>query len=364
MQFIDLIAQYKIIQDKVNHRIQSVLEHGQYILGPEVTEVENRLAEFVGVSNCVATGNGSDAITLSLLALGIGAGDEIIMPSFSFFATAEMPALMGATPVFVDINPETYNIEESLIEAAITSKTKAIMPVSLYGLCPDMGKIERIAEKHNLALVEDGAQSFGATVNKRRSCSFGAIGVTSFFPAKPLGCYGDGGACFTNDDDLANKLRQLRNHGQEGRYHHTRLGLNSRMDSLQAAILLEKLAIFPQEIKQREEVASIYQKAFEGKISFQKNPSGHSNVYAQFTIEVEDRQGFVAQMSQKTIPTSVHYPSLLQEQPALSYLEVDGEATPIARKISRRCVSLPMHPYLSKSDQDRIIAATLETLNL
>jgi UDP-2-acetamido-2-deoxy-ribo-hexuluronate aminotransferase len=248
MQFIDLKAQYRRIETDVNQRIQAVLNHGQYIMGPELTELESQLAEFVGVKHAIGVSDGTTALLIALMALDIGVGDEVITTPFTFIATGEMIALLGATPVFVDIDPQTYNIDVNKIESAITSKTKAIMPVSLYGLCADFDAINAIAEKYQLPVIEDGAQSFGASYKGKKSCGLTTIGCTSFFPSKPLGCYGDGGACFTNDDDLAKKMREIRVHGQDRRYHHPVIGLNGRLDTIQAAILLAKLSVFPQEV--------------------------------------------------------------------------------------------------------------------
>ena len=244
IKFIDLQSQYQTIKPKIDGRINNVLDHGQYILGPEVEELEKELSKFVGVKHCISASSGTDTLLMSLMALDIGYGDEVITSPFTFISTVEVIALLGAKPVFVDINPRTYNLDHHLIEEKISSKTKAIMPVSLYGQCPDFDKINAIANKHNLPVIEDAAQSFGAKYKGKRSCSLSTIGSTSFFPSKPLGCYGDGGALFTDDDEIAKSLREIRAHGQDRRYHHPRVGINGRLDTLQAAILLEKLSIF------------------------------------------------------------------------------------------------------------------------
>jgi UDP-2-acetamido-2-deoxy-ribo-hexuluronate aminotransferase len=258
MQFIDLRRQYQTIENQIDHSIKKVLQHSQFILGPEVNELEQLLADFVNVKYCVTVANGTDALLMAMMALNIKPGDEIISTAFTFFATAEMMLLLGAKPVFVDIDPNTYLIDSNQIEAAITKKTKAIMPVSLYGQTADMDVINAIAQKYNLAVIEDGAQSFGATNKGRLSCGLSTLGCTSFFPSKPLGCYGDGGAIFTNDDELAKKLGELRVHGQSQRYVHTSLGVNSRFDTIQAAILIEKMKIFKEEVKKRHEIAAYY----------------------------------------------------------------------------------------------------------
>ena len=248
MDFVDLKAQYRHLKPAIDARIQAVLDHGQYILGPEVRELETRLAARIGAKHCIGCASGTDALLLAMMALGIGPGDEVITSPFTFFATAEMIMLLGAVPVFADIDPVTYNIDPAKIEAAITSRTRAIMPVSLYGQPAEMDAINAVAARHNLAVIEDAAQSFGALYFGRHSGNLSTIGCTSFFPSKPLGCYGDGGACFTNDDALATAMFELRNHGQDRRYHHTRIGINGRIDTIQAAVLLAKLDVFDDEL--------------------------------------------------------------------------------------------------------------------
>lgn len=362
MKFIDLKMQYEAIEDKVQSRINTVLSHGQYIMGPEVTELEKELADFVGVKHAIACSSGTDALVLALMAIDIKAGDEIITSPFSFFASSEVIVMLGATPVFVDICPDTYNLDVTLVEKAITSKTKAIMPVSLYGQCSDMRALQSIASAHNIALIEDGAQSFGATHHESKSGNLADIGCTSFFPSKPLGGYGDSGACFTNDPKTAEKLRQLLQHGQTARYHHDYIGINGRMDSLQAGILLEKLAIFEEEVILRQQVADRYQ-ALLG--DFAKTPtilSHNTSVFAQYTIEVPNRTAFCEKMTELDIPTAVHYPSLLPFQPALQFLGYEENAFPIAEKACQRVVSLPMHPYLSHDDQVLIANAVKASL--
>ena len=359
MEFIDLKAQHKLIANKIDARFKTVMEHGQFIMGPEVKELEEKLAEFVGCKHAIGCANGTDALTIALDALGIGPGDEVISTAFTFFATGETIASNGAKLVFADINPDTYNIDASQIESKITEKTKAIIPVSLYGQMSDMNMIIEIAKKHNLTIIEDAAQSFGASQNGKKSCSVATISTTSFFPAKPLGCYGDGGALFTNDDEIALKLKEIRNHGQSKRYTHTRLGYNSRLDTLQAAFLLEKLEIFPSEIELRQKVAKRYDKAFSGKIKITKVDNGHISVYAQYTIEVDNRDEFLNKMQEAGIPTAVHYPVPIHHQPIfkeLGYADID---MPHSEKASQRVVSLPMHPYLDEKSQDKIIETVL-----
>ena len=360
--FIDLKAQYKIIEEDVKNRIQNVLDHGQYIMGPEVKELEVSLAKYVGVKHCIGNASGTDALMMALMAMDIGYGDEVIVPDFSFFATAEMVALLGATPVFVDIDRDTYNLDPCLIEKAITSKTKAIMPVSLYGRCADFDAINTIAHKNNLFVIEDGAQSFGAEYKEKKSCGLSTIGCTSFFPSKPLGAYGDGGACFTDDDKLAEKMRQIRTHGQEGRYNHIRVGFNGRLDTLQASILIEKLRIFPNEVELRQKVADRYSELLKDVTKTPIEDKNYKNVFAQYTIEVEEREKFQKRMKDLGIPTAVHYPKSLSSQKALSHLESAGNC-PLSDEAASKVVSLPMHPYLSEKDQDTIVAAVKKCLS-
>lgn len=362
MQFIDLKAQYAGIQDKIQKRFNDVMEHGMYIMGPEVKELEAALAEYVGCKHAVACANGTDALTIAMDALGIGEGDEVISTPFTFFATGETIALNGAKLVFADIDPDTYNINVDLIESKITSKTKAIIPVSLYGQMADMERVMEIAVKHNLTVIEDAAQSFGAEMRGKKSCSVATISTTSFFPAKPLGCYGDGGALFTNDESIATKLQQIRNHGQSKRYTHTSLGYNSRLDSIQAGVLLEKLAIFPKEVELRQEVAKRYDEAFLGKVKVTKVAEGFKSVYAQYTIEVDNRDDFIAKMKEDGIPTAVHYPVPIHHQPIfkdLGYADID---MPLADTASQRVCSLPMHPYMQVDDQMKVINAVLKNI--
>ena len=361
MEFIDLKSQQHRIQKKIQARINDVLNHGQYIMGPEVAELENCLEKYTGAKYCISNANGTDALLLALMAIGIKPGDEIITTPFSFFATAEVISFIGAIPVFVDIDSETYNIDANLIEKKITSKTKAIIPVSLYGQCADYDSIGSIAKQYNLVTIEDAAQSFGATYKERKSCNLTTISCTSFFPSKPLGCYGDGGACFTSDDVIAQKLRILRTHGQAKRYYHTEIGMNGRMDTIQAAILLAKMEIFEDEIIQRQKVAARYAELLEGVAKTQAVLPYNRSAYAQYTIEVDDRASFIQEMQEQGIPTAVHYPIPLHQQPVYSG-QYQNESYPKSEIAASRVVSLPMHPYLDEDDQHRIITAVKKAI--
>lgn len=352
MDFIDLKFQYKKIEKDVDKRIKKVLDHGQYIMGPEVYELEEKLADYVGVKHCVGVSSGTDALLIAMMALGVKAGDEVITTPFTFIATGEMIALLGAKPVFVDIDPHTYNIDSNLIELAITDKTKVIMPVSLYGQCSDLDKINVIANKYDIPVIEDGAQSFGATYKGRKSCNLSTIGCTSFFPSKPLGGYGDSGACFTNNDELAMLMKQIRVHGQDRRYHHPLVGINGRMDTLQAAILLAKFEIFPSEVKARNEAGQYYTNALKGNYITPYIQEGNVSVYAQYTIQVENREVVQNKLKEAGIPVAVHYPVPLNQQPIFRSKGVD---LPIANELSKKVLSLPMHPYITKDDQRNVI---------
>lgn len=353
MQLIDLQAQYRRIKDDVDARIRTVLEHGQYVMGPEIEELEASLAEYVGVPHCVALSSGTDALLVAMLALNVGPGDEVVTTPFTFIATGEMIGLAGARPVFVDIDRRTYNLDSDQVEAAITPRTKAILPVGLYGQCADMDAINAIGERHGIPVIEDAAQSFGARYKGRRSCGLSSLAATSFFPAKPLGCYGDGGAAFTTDADLARLMRELRNHGQDRRYHHPRLGINGRLDTLQAAVLLAKLRIFDDEVEARQRIGARYDSLLEGIVTTPYLAPGNTSVYAQYTVEVDDRDAVVEALSAAGIPTAVHYPVPLNRQPALA----TDASVPAADAAAERVLSLPMHPYLSEEDQDAVVDA-------
>ena len=355
--FIDLKAQQDRIREDLNRRIQKVLAHGQYIMGPEVKELEDKLATYVGVKHCVGVSNGTEALFIAMMALGIKPGDEVITTPFTFIATAEMIALLQAKPVFVDIDPRTYNMDSNLIEAAITDKTKAIMPVSLYGQCADMDAINAIAAKHGLAVIEDAAQSFGATYKGRKSCGLSTIGCTSFFPSKPLGCYGDGGACFTDDDELATKMRQIRVHGQDKRYHHPVIGTNGRLDTLQAAILLAKMEVFAEEVELRGKIGARYTELLQDApgIVTPFIESFNTSVFAQYTVQVENRDEVQKKLNAAGVPTAVHYPIPLNLQPAFADLNQGAGSFPVAEGVAKRVMSLPMGPYLHVNDMDKIV---------
>jgi UDP-2-acetamido-2-deoxy-ribo-hexuluronate aminotransferase len=355
MEFIDLKTQYRLNKKSVDSRIEGVLDHGQFILGPEVAELEGKLTRHTGSRHCVSCASGTDALLIALMALGISPGDEVITSPFTFIATVEMIVLLGATPIFVDIDPTTYNLDPSRLEAAITPRTRAIMPVSLYGQCADMDAIQDAAG--DLPVVEDAAQSFGATYKGRQSCNLSEIGCTSFFPSKPLGCYGDGGACFTTDDQLAGIMLEIRNHGQESRYHHVRLGLNGRLDTVQAAVLLAKLETFEKELLLRSEVAKRYGDRLAGIVRTPEIAAGNCSVFAQYTIEVEDRERVASALRREGVPTAIHYPTPAHLQPAFSGLGHGRGDFPIAEKAADRVLSLPMHPYLNAEDQDKICDA-------
>ncbi|MCO8056732.1 DegT/DnrJ/EryC1/StrS family aminotransferase [Acinetobacter towneri] len=354
IEFIDLKAQQSRIKAEIDAGIQRVLAHGQYILGPEVAELEEKLAAYVGAKYCITCANGTDALQIAQMAFGIGPGDEVITPGFTYIATAETVAVLGATPVYVDVNPKTYNLDVEKLEAAITPRTKAIIPVSLYGQCADYDAINAIAAKYNLPMIEDAAQSFGATYKGRKSCNLSTIACTSFFPSKPLGCYGDGGAIFTNDEELAKVIRQIARHGQDRRYHHIRVGVNSRLDTLQAAILLPKLAILDDEMQARQRVADTYTKLF-NELGIFTTPfieEHNQSAWAQYTIQVENRSEVQEKLKAQTIPTAVHYPIPLNKQPAVADVNA---VLPVGDAVAVRVMSLPMHPYLTIEEQEKIV---------
>ena len=365
MDFIDLKTQYRNLKPEIDAGIQRVLDHGQYIMGPEVGELEAQLAAYVGVKHAITMASGTDALLVAMMALGIKAGDEVITTPFTFIATGEMIALLGAVPVFVDIDPVTYNLDPALLEAAITPRTKAIMPVSLYGQCADFDAINAIACRHGLPVIEDAAQSFGATYKGRQSCSLSFIGCTSFFPSKPLGCYGDGGACFTNDDALAKLMREIRVHGQDRRYHHPVIGVNGRMDTLQCAVLLAKLPSFPEEVRLRGEIGARYSALLAAAGMPVVTPTilpHNTSVYAQYTVQVENRDAVQAAMQQAGVPTAVHYPIPLHLQPALAGLGLSEGSFPVSEAAGRRVMSLPMHPFLDEESGRRVVEALVGAL--
>ena len=359
MDFIDLKSQYAALRGPINARIQRVLDHGQYIMGPEVKELEDKLAIFTGAKHCITVASGTEALLICLMALDLKAGDEVVTTPFTFAATAEMIVLAGGTPVFVDIEPDTCNIDVSKIEAAITPRTRAIMPVSLYGQVADMDDINVIAERHGgIPVIEDAAQSFGASYKGKKSCNLSTFGCTSFFPSKPLGCYGDGGAIFTSDDALAQACREIRVHGQSKRYHHTRVGVGGRMDTLQCAVVLGKLERFEWELAQRHALGARY------AVLLAKVPSlrllavrsDRDCVWAQFTVFVAQRGQVQAALKELGIPTAVHYPKPLHHQPAYEAL-CCPECCPQSVQAGELVMSLPMHPDLSPDEQERVTSA-------
>ena len=358
MQFIDLAAQQARIKDKIDAGMARVLAHGKYILGPEVQELEEKLTAYTGAKYCITVANGTDALQIAQMALGIGPGDEVITPGFTYIATAETVALLGAKPVYVDIDPKTYNIDPSLVEAAISEKTKAIIPVSLYGQPADFDRINEIANKYNIPVIEDAAQSFGATYKGKKSCNLSTIACTSFFPSKPLGCYGDGGAIFTNDEELAAVMRQIARHGQDRRYHHIRVGVNSRLDTLQAAILLPKLEILDNEIELRNTVAENYTELLSeaGVNSTPLVEPHNTSAWAQYTIQVDNRSEVQQKLKSEGIPTAVHYPIPLNKQPAV---ENKLSNLSVGDTVAEKVISLPMHPYLKESEVKKIVGSAV-----
>ena len=359
LPFIDLKAQYAALKTTIDARIQRVLDHGQYIMGPEVQELETALAAYAGTRHCITVASGTEALLIALMALDLQPGDEVITTPFTFAATAETIVLLGGVPVFVDIEPDSCNLDAALIEAAITPRTKAIMPVSLYGQVCDMDAINAIAALHgNIPVIEDAAQSFGATYKGRRSCGLSTWGATSFFPSKPLGCYGDGGALFTDDDALAQAAREIRVHGQSQRYTHTRVGVGGRMDTLQCAVVLGKLERFDWEIAQRLAIGERYQQLI-GELPLQRLAVREDRdcVWAQFTVQVDEREAVVQALKQAGIPTAIHYPKPLHRQPA--YEQRCRIATPLthAEAAARRVMSLPMSADLTEAQQDEVVAA-------
>lgn len=360
MQFIDLAAQQARIKKQIDANIEQVLSHGQYILGPEVAELEDKLAAYCGAKHCISVANGTDALQIALMALGVGAGDEVITPGFTYIATAETVALLGAKPVYVDIVEQTYNLDPAKLEAAITPRTKAIVPVSLYGQCADFDAVNAIAARHNLPVIEDAAQSFGASYKGRKSGSLTTVSCTSFFPSKPLGCYGDGGAVFTDDDNLAAVIRQIARHGQDRRYHHIRVGVNSRLDTLQAAILLPKLAILEEEIGLRGRVAAVYARELDkAGIAAPFVESHNISAYAQYTVRVKNRDAVQTALKAAGIPTAVHYPIPLNKQPAVA----SDAVLPVGDWVAEEVLSLPMHPYMTEEQVRQVVGALAQALS-
>ena len=364
MQFTDLKSQYAALKASIDARIQRVLDHGQYIMGPEVAEMEAALAAFTGAKHCVAVASGTEALLIALMALGVKPGDEIITTPFTFAATAEMIVLIGAVPVYVDIEPDTCNLDATLIEAAITPRTRAIMPVGLYGQAADMDAINAVAARHRLAVIEDAAQSFGAGYRGRRSGALSTIGCTSFFPSKPLGCYGDGGALFTSDDALAQAAREIRVHGQSGRYQHTRVGVGGRMDTLQCAVVLAKLERFEWELAQRRAIGDRYGQLLResgAPVELLAVRPGRDCVWAQYTVMVDQRAELQQALKARGIPSAVHYPLPLHHQPAYAAGH-RADAHPHSIRAAARVLSLPMSADLTAADQDRVVESLVDAL--
>lgn len=361
MDFIDLKSQQALIRGDLDKRIAAVLDHGRYVMGPEVQELEEALAARTGVKHCIGVASGTDSLLIALMALGIGAGDEVITVPYTWISTAEMIALIGAKPVFVDIDEKTWNMDASQVEAAITDKTKAIMPVGIYGQTADMTAINAIAEKHGLPVIEDAAQSFGSTHHGAQSCSLSTIGSTSFFPSKPLGCYGDGGALFTDDDELADAMRQIRVHGQKKKHHHPVLGLNGRLDTIQAAVVLSKLSLFDDEIEKRQKVAETYGAAISQSaavangLQLPELGEGNTSVWAQYTMLSPDRDALREKLSAAGIPSVSYYAVPLHLQPVFEYLRHKEGDFPVAERVASEGISLPMNPYLSEAEVAEVV---------
>ena len=365
IEFIDLKAQYASLKASIDGRMARVLSHGQYIMGPEVRELEQALESRTGASHCITVASGTEALLIALMAIGVKAGDEVITTPFTFVATAEVIALLGATPVFVDVEPDTCNIDAARIESAISSRTRAIIPVSLYGQTPNMDEINAVAARHpGITVIEDAAQSFGATYRGRQSCNLSTIGCTSFFPSKPLGCYGDGGAIFTSDEALAKAMREIRVHGQEKRYYHTRIGVGGRMDTLQCAVVLAKLEQFDWEIEQRLAAGDRYRTLFAGcnAVQLLAVRPDRTCVWGQYTVQVEHREAVLKALADQSIPTAVHYPVPLHRQPAYSTACRIAAELQHSDLVANRVFSLPMHPYLDASTQERIANAVIQAV--
>jgi UDP-2-acetamido-2-deoxy-ribo-hexuluronate aminotransferase len=354
--FIDLQAQYQLYKEEIDSAIHGVLDTSQYIMGPAVSELEENLSKYTGAKHAIGCASGTDALLIVLMAIGIEPGDEIITTPFTFIASSEVISLLGAIPVFVDIEEDTYNIDASKIEAKITSKTKAIMPVSLYGQVADMDSINAIAEKNDLIVIEDAAQSFGAEYKGKKSCNLSHFGCTSFFPSKPLGCYGDGGALFTNDDELAEKARIILAHGSKRRYDHEVIGVNGRLDAIQAVILNVKLKYFENEVTKRAEIGQRYSDLLANKgLRTPSIKEERSSVYAQFTVQSEDREQIIEKLNSNGVPTAIHYPTPLHLQKCYKFLNYKEGDFPISEKAGKEVFSLPMSPFLSDEHQKVIV---------
>lgn len=363
MQFIDLKKQYRLLQEQIDSRIHQVLEHGQFIMGPEIGELERALADYVGVKYCITVSSGTTSLEIAMRALKIGPGDEVITTPFTWISSAETISLIGAKPVFVDIDVSTYNLDPDLLESKITERTKAIMPVSLFGQMADFRKINAIAKKYEIPVIEDAAQSFGALQNGMKSCAVTKISSTSFFPAKPLGCYGDGGALFTDDDQLAHDMKAIRTHGGVARHHHTLVGTNGRFDTIQAAVVLAKLPKFDWEVQQRNRLGALYSSLLEETCTTPVILPGNTHVYAQYTIRVSNRDELAETLKSKGVPTAVYYPKCLHEQPVYAPLGYRYGEFPASEQASREVLSLPMHPYLDDSEVQMVASTCIKALS-
>jgi len=364
MNFIDLATQQARIREALEKRILAVLDHGKYVMGPEIGELETALAEYVGVKHCISCSSGTDALLLALMAYDVKPGDAIICPSFTFVATAEVVSLLGATPIFIDIDPDTYNLDPSKLEAAAQKakddglNLKGIIPVDLFGLPADYPAIETFAKERGLFVLEDACQGFGGELNGKKLCSFGDVAATSFFPAKPLGCYGDGGAVFTNDDKLADEMRSVRIHGMgSDKYDNVRIGINGRMDTIQATVLLEKLTIFPEEVELRQTVASAYTEGLKDVVKTPVIPTGMTSAWAQYSLQAEDKEGTLAALQKAGIPAATYYPIPLHLQTAYKYLNYSKGDLPVSEAVSQKIFSLPMHPYLTTKEIEKIVTS-------
>jgi len=360
MEFIDLKQQYQLYKEEFLSEMDKVLSNARFIKGPVLSEFEEKLARHTGSGNAIGCASGTDALMLGLLAYDVKAGDEVLVPDFTFIATAEVVSLLGAVPVFVDVKDDTLNIDPEKIEAKITPRTKGIIAVSLYGQCADFDKINKIAEKHGVWVIEDGAQSYGAEYKGRKSCILTEIGTTSFFPAKPLGCYGDGGAVFTDNDQIAERLRMLLNHGQEKRYRHKIIGLNSRLDALQAAVLIVKLRHFDEEMEKKRIVAAKYTEKLSGSVKTPVISDGNVSVWAQYTVRSENRESIIESLKEKSVPTAIHYPIPLHKQEAFAEFGHSDADYPVSMKASGEVFSLPMHAYLTDEEIDLICSIIKE----
>ena len=367
--FIDLQAQRRRIASEIESAVIRVIEHGQYIMGPEVVALEAELAAFVGVRHAVTCGSGTEALVLPLMARGIGPGDAVFVPTFTFAATAEVVSLVGATPVFVDVHEDTFNIDPDNLEKALERvrnsdlRPAGLIPVDLFGLPAEYDALLDIAQANGLFVIEDAAQGFGATYRGRQLCGYGDVGSTSFFPAKPLGCYGDGGAVLTDEDELAAGMRSIREHGQgSNKYENVRIGINGRMDTIQAAVVMEKLKIFEDEVAARQHIAERYNDLLDGVVCVPRVPQGMTSVWAQYTVLVENRDVVAASLKGAGIPTAIYYPLPLHLQPGYKHYPRSDEKLTVSEDLSIRVLSLPMHPYLDEATQDRIVAALREAV--